>query len=61
MWDDFLYNSSLTPYGNFELLTGYIPPEIGFLSQLEGLEIIGTGLTGPLPRELGNLQKLNYM
>lgn len=40
-------------------LTGSLPPDLGTLSHLRGLEIGGnSGLTGPIPAALGNLVRL---
>ena len=37
---------------------GLIPPEIGNLTNLTYLTLLGNGLTGPIPPEIGNLTKL---
>ena len=42
-------------------LTGPIPPELGNLSNLEGLVIYDNQLTGPIPPELGNLFNLEHL
>ena len=42
-------------------LTGTIPPELGNLSNLEGLAIQDNRLTGEIPAELGNLSNLQYL
>ena len=39
-------------------LSGQLPPEIGALSGLERLRILGSNLSGEIPPELGNLSKL---
>jgi hypothetical protein len=63
MWDDVLYRSELTDVYFIQItaLSGLIPSEIGLLSELQYLEIIGTSLIGPLPTELGNLQELREL
>lgn len=40
---------------------GLIPPEIGFLSTLQQLELQGNALTGAIPKELGELSNLQYL
>ena len=42
-------------------LTGSIPPELGYLSDLEGLLLQGNNLDGPIPTELGNLAGLERL
>ena len=43
-------------------LTGSLPPELGTLSALRGLEIGGnSGLSGPIPAALGNLGNLELL
>ena len=42
-------------------LRGPIPPELGALTKLYVLELIGNDLTGPIPPELGNLPDLDYL
>jgi len=46
---------------NNNQLTGFIPPEIGNLTNLENLEINNNQLTGSIPPEIGNLTKLEYL
>ncbi len=43
---------------NINRLTGNIPPALGDLASLEGLEIVSNQLTGSVPPELGNLSRL---
>ena len=43
---------------SFNNLTGPIPPELGYLSDLEWLLLRVNNLTGPIPPELGNLSSL---
>ena len=42
-------------------LQGYIPDEIGDLTELESLELNNNGLTGSIPAEIGNLSKLVFL
>ena len=42
-------------------LQGYIPPELGNLASLEGLDLATNGLTGTIPPELGNLGNLKWL
>ena len=43
-------------------LTGSLPSELGALSRLRWLEVVGnTGLTGPIPAELGGLTNLESL
>ena len=42
-------------------LNGEIPSELGYLAQLEELNLEGNRLTGPIPPELGNFFNLEYM
>jgi len=42
-------------------LTGFIPPELGNLTNLNQLIIYGNPLTGSIPKELGNLSNLHRM
>ena len=45
-------------------LVGHLPPELGDLAELEGLELDGNVLTGAIPPEFGslpNLQRLNVV
>ena len=42
-------------------LTGPIPPELGYIGQLQHLDLAYNSLTGPIPLELGTLVKLTYM
>ena len=42
-------------------LSGPIPPELGNLSALEGLNLSFNDLSGPIPPELGNLSDLEYL
>ena len=46
---------------DYRNLTGKLPPELGSLSNLEGLELSGNPLTGEIPSELGNLSNLEYL
>ena len=39
-------------------LSGPIPPELGNLTGLEGVDLYSNGLSGPIPPELGNLTSL---
>jgi len=41
-------------------LTGQIPTEIGFLSQLESIYLDGNALTGTIPTEIGGLSSLIF-
>ncbi len=43
------------------LLTGAIPQEIGYLTGLEHLNLLGNSLSGELPYTLGNLSGLTYL
>ena len=49
----------LDSYNN--ALTGPIPPELGNLANLTGLEFSGNDLSGPIPPELGNLANLEWL
>ena len=42
-------------------LTGPIPPELGYLSNLRWLALLGNNLTGPIPPELGDLRNLQWL
>ena len=47
-------------------LSGTLPPELGYLSELETLFILSSGnsdkqIKGPIPPELGNLSNLDYL
>jgi|LWDU01.1.fsa_nt_gi hypothetical protein len=42
-------------------LTGSIPPEIGYLTNLTELDLGGNQLTGSIPSEIGNLTNLTYL
>ena len=42
-------------------LTGEIPPEIGYLVNLEGLYLFNNELTGSIPSEIGNLTGLKEL
>ena len=42
-------------------LSGEIPPELGALSNLQGLWLYGNDLSGELPPELGNLSNLTWL
>ena len=46
---------------DFEGLTGSIPPEIGYLTNLTRLNLSGSQLTGQIPPELGNLPNLTHL
>jgi len=39
-------------------LSGWIPPDLGALTDLEVLELSRNSLTGPIPSELGTLSNL---
>ena len=41
-------------------MSGEIPPELGSLSNLEGLYLRDNDLSGEIPAELGNLSNLRY-
>ena len=41
-------------------MTGTIPTELGQLEMLEGLDLSNNALMGPLPSEVGNLQRLKH-
>jgi hypothetical protein len=45
----------------FNNLTGSIPPELGNLTALWGLQLCGNQLTGSIPPELGNLTALQLL
>jgi hypothetical protein len=45
----------------FNNLTGSIPPELGNLTALWGLQLCGNQLTGSIPPELGNLTSLEVL
>ena len=42
-------------------LTGVIPPELGYLSQLQWLSLYDNRLTGSIPPELGRLSQLEWL
>ena len=42
-------------------LSGEIPPEIGYLTNLQKLFLLGNNLTGEIPQEIGNLINLTYL
>ena len=42
-------------------LTGPIPPEIGYLTNLTYLDLRYNQLTGTIPSEIGNLTNLTYL
>ena len=42
-------------------LSGTLPPELGQLSELRGLDLIGSYLSGGIPPELGTLSKLSVL
>ena len=42
-------------------LTGTIPPQLGWLSRLQALDVGGNLLTGPIPTSLGYLNSLSTM
>jgi hypothetical protein len=46
---------------NFPLLTGFIPPEIGQLTNLQSLRLSQNSLTGNIPPEMGNLRQLQTL
>ncbi len=43
------------------VLVGSIPPEIGNLSNLEGLDLESNNLSGSIPSEIGNLSNLTHL
>ena len=45
---------------DFEV-TGSIPPEIGYLTNLTRLNLYGSQLTGQIPPEIGNLVNLTHL
>ena len=48
-------------YLSWNELTGEIPPELGKLSNLEGLALWSNDLNGEIPPELGKLSNLKYL
>ena len=46
---------------NDNQLSGPIPPELGGLTNLEGLDLYGNQLTGAIPAELGSLTNLERL
>ena len=42
-------------------LSGEIPPELGYLGNLQRLELSGNGLSGEIPAELGYLRNLQHL
>ncbi len=46
---------------NNSRLSGRIPPELGYLSSLEYLNLFANNLTGPIPPEIGNLTALRTL
>ena len=48
-------------YFPFQGLTGILPPELGNLTGLTQLSLLGNKLTGPIPSELANLSQLTHI
>ena len=42
-------------------ITGEIPKELGYLSNLTTLDLENNRLTGEIPSNLGNLKKLQFL
>ena len=51
----------LVGHGESNVLTGFIPAELGELAGLESLSLAGNRLTGTIPPELGRLSKLQEL
>ena len=47
--------------GSSNNLSGFLPPELGQLSQLRSLDLSSNQLTGPIPPELGQLSQLRSL
>jgi Leucine-rich repeat (LRR) protein len=58
--EDLSYLEKLELVLNFNL-TGSIPAVLGYLNNLELLDLSGNGLSGPIPPELGNLSNLKEL
>ena len=48
-------------FGFFNQLTGEIPPEIGYLTNLKYLNLSQNYITGEIPPEIGNLTNLIHL